>query len=105
MAPLSYVVPRLLEKATYVTLGVVFLGLLVAAALVRNVAFIAHRPLSFLLELFAMSVLTALPLYVFLLTRPIGGKKATIFFALFLAKLALLHVLLEISGFYGYVFS
>lgn len=98
-------IQELLLKATYGVLAVIFIGLLVASIIVRHTAIMIGKPLVFLTELFAMSVLTALPIYAFIATRKLKTKTAHQFFLVFVIKLALLHVLLEVSGFYDYMFK
>lgn len=93
----------LLLKATYVVMTIVFIGLLIASIIVRHTSIMVGKPGVFFAELFAMSVLTALPMYAFVATRKISAKTATKFFLVFVIKLALLHVLLELSGFYDYI--
>lgn len=92
-------------KATYVLLAIVILGLLVTGIIVRNTSIIAGKPHIFLTELFAMSVLTALPLYVFIMTRRLSAKTASKLVLFFAIKLAIMHIFLELSGFYEYIFS
>lgn len=92
-------------KATYGILAIVGIGLLVASIIVRNTSIIFGKPLVFVAELVAMSIVTALPLYAFILTRKISFKTANKFVLLFAIKLAVMHVLLELSGFYEYMFS
>ena len=92
-------------KVTYGLLAIVGLGLMVSSILVRNTSIIAGKPSVFITELIAMSVLTALPLYVFMMTRKISAKTASKFVLFFAIKLAIMHVLLELSGFYEYMFT
>lgn len=98
-------VPKLLTYGLYVLLGIVALALLVASAIMRFTKFIAQHPLSFVTELIFMSIVTALPMLVFIFTRRIKVKLGLEYFLFFALKLAIIHVGCELSGFYDYAFS
>jgi hypothetical protein len=94
-----------LVYTTYAGLILAVLVLVVFAALVRHVSFMVSHTPEFFIELFAMGILTALPLLVFIYTRKTGWPTGLKLVGLFAIKLLVLHVLFELSGMYDYVFS
>lgn len=98
-------IPKLLTYGLYVLLGLVALALIVGSAIVRFTKFIVRHPLSFVTELIFMSIITSLPVLVFIFTRRIKAKLGLQYVLLFAVKLAIIHVGCELSGFYDYAFS
>lgn len=89
-----------------------FTGIILAYGLLIYMAFttqytgyIKTHPLRFIGEFLAFSLLPALPLILFVTTRNVSTKAATIWFATLWFKFALLHVLFELSGVYHYYFG
>lgn len=89
-----------LLKGTYVVFTIIAVVLIIASIVIRNTKMITMSFGKFLIELFAMSVIMALPVYIFTYTRNMNFKKCSMFVLFFIIKLAVLHVLLEISGLY-----
>jgi cell division protein FtsW (lipid II flippase) len=86
--------------ATYVALAIMGILVIMAAASARHVPFIRKHPRAFVFELVALGIVTALPMFVFVWTRGVTVKKCALVVLLFSIKLAILHTLLEIGGFY-----
>jgi hypothetical protein len=91
-----------------VTLMILLLGfayLLALSIIVRDVQLIKMRPFLFAVELLGMAVLPGLPLLFFVVSRNISWKTAWIWFVSLSVKFAIIHVLLEISGTYRWLFT
>lgn len=91
-----------------VTLMILLLGfayLLALSIVVRDVQLIKARPFLFAIELLGMAVLPGLPLLFFVVSRNISWKTAWLWFVSLSVKFAIIHVLLEISGTYRWLFT
>jgi len=76
------------------------------SVIIRDIGYIVKEPLQFTVELLAMGILPTLAFIIVMYYRTgnINSRRILESFAL-LIKFAGLHVLLEISGYYRYVFS
>ena len=80
----------------------VLIGLSVA---IRDVKIIKERPFLFAIETLLISILPAVPLLFFAVSRGIPMAKALAWFYGLAFKFAVFHILLQISGFYSYWFQ
>lgn len=64
--------------------------------------FIVAKPLAFVAELLLIATLTCLPIALIAYNRAMPFKEAMIMLIALWIKLVILHVLLEISGFYAW---
>ncbi len=104
---------RMDRKAVFLllTLGLFLLLILISAFLlflavmVPDTAMIRNRPFQFVFEWIVLSVGVALPFYVFVYTRGMDWATATAWFIGLSVKLAVLHVLFDLSGYYSYLFE
>ena len=79
-------------------------GALVLAALSvknRDIAFIKDHPLMFLLELLFISIIPGIGMFIISFTREATIKTSFFAFMALSAKLAVVHILLQLSGFYS----
>ena len=91
-----------------VTLMIILLGfayLLALSIIVRDVELIKRHPFLFAVELLGMTLLPGLPLLFFVVSRNITWRTAWIWFISLSVKFAVLHILLEISGTYRWLFT
>lgn len=88
------------------TIGLVLylIFLIIIAIIAPDVSFIKMKPTEFIIELFLVPTGACLPLLYFAYVRGLTMKKTLILFISFWIKLAVIHLLLEISGFYNWVF-
>lgn len=100
--------PRLFkafEFALFTGMVIAYAFLIYMAVRIRHVDYIKNHPFRFIAEFLCFSLLPALPLILFIMTRDVTPKVATIWFITLWFKFALLHVLFEISGVYHYYFD
>ena len=89
-----------------ITAVVIGLAILVPlAALKRNVTYIQSNPIYFTLELFLVGVLPAVIFLLFIETRGMSHDTAMTLFWGAIIKLAVVHVLFEMSGYYEHCFG
>ena len=72
---------------------------------VRDFKIIAERPLIFIVETLVISVIPAVPLFFFTLSRGISMASATKWVAGLSIKFAIFHIVFQTSGFYTYMFQ
>ena len=100
---------RISKVLNYVIVSAVIIAtviLIITSVIVRDVAFIKHHPMSFLLELFFMSVVSSLIIcLVFARTRNVKVRDSITWFFALVAKFAIFHVLFQLSGVYTVMFS
>lgn len=93
-------------KASIIVFLIVGFALLFATAIeVHDTAVIRTHPWLFVAELILMSVLPAIPLLFFVVSRKISIKIALFWFYALSAKFAILHILFQLSGFYSDLFG
>ena len=96
---------------TYLTVAIItaiVIGLAILvplAALKRQFTYIQSNPLYFTLELFLVSVLPAVIFLLFIETRGMSHSTAMALFWGATIKLAIVHFLFEISGYYEHCFG
>ncbi len=91
---------------SYFMLAAVAIGLifLVGAAIKqRHVSFMKDHPFLFSMECILVSILPALPLFFFTVSRGISIQHASILFSTLTLKCAAIHILFEISGYYKFM--
>lgn len=93
----------------YVLYGGLFLTLLVLGMFsfyVQDYDFIIQHPGAFFSELIAVGLLPALLMvFVFSITRKLSPNETLVWFFTVLLKLMILHLLLQLSGCYSYMFG
>jgi hypothetical protein len=72
---------------------------------VRDVDIIKRSPLLFIIETILVSLLPAIPIFFFVISREISFAVATAWVYGLSIKFAVFHVLFQVSGFYTYMFS
>jgi len=72
---------------------------------VSDTAFILAHPLKFLLELFVVSVVPAAVFAVLIVTRDADKSRIFVAIAVLAFKFAVLHILLQTSGYYKHLFD
>lgn len=97
---------QLITNAVLLLVGASVVFLAVVSALVRDLAYPTKKPLSFAMETLAMATFSSMTIFLMTYLRGIRFSKTTVeeFFILF-AKFGVLHILLQFSGFYSYIFS
>lgn len=88
--------------------GVIFaiFALIIVSLVVRDIEFIRNQPGEFFIELIFVSLIPALLMvFVFARTRKLDSRQTLVWFLGILFKLMVFHILLQISGFYTYVFK
>lgn len=90
---------------TVVLLVIAFIYLLVLSIIVRDYKIIVERPFLFTLELIFMTVLPAIPILFFKISRNIPMKDAIIWTVNFAWQAGAFHVVLQLSGIYSYLFG
>ncbi len=89
-----------------ITAIVIGLAILVPlAGLKRHVSYIQSNPFYFTLELLLVGVLPAVIFFLFIETRGMSHDTAMTLFWGVCIKLTLVHILLEISGYYEHCFG
>lgn len=83
--------------AMVIVLGVI---LTVFSVLVRDIAFPKAHPFAFAIETIALGILPALPIFVLAHYRGVTRGHAWVLFASLAAKLVVVHLLFQFSGFY-----
>lgn len=87
----------------YSLFGILFLGaayLFVLTLLRRDFEIIVRRPFIFIVELILVSIIPAVPLLFFAVSRKISLSEAMTWFIALAVKFAIFHVLLQTSGMY-----
>lgn len=87
---------------------VIFMGLFLLFAmsiLVRDTKYIEEHPNKFMIELFLISVLAAIPIFYLGYARDVSLKTTTIDFIFLVVKFALFHIGMQLSGFYSNIFE
>jgi hypothetical protein len=97
---------QLITDAVLLLVGASVVFLAVVSALVKDLAYPTKKPLSFAMETLAMATFSSMTIFLMTYLRGIRFSKTTVeeFFILF-AKFGVLHILLQFSGFYSYIFS
>ena len=97
---------QLITDAVLMLVGASVVFLAVVSALVRDLAYPNKKPLNFAMETLAMATFSSMTIFLMTYLRGVRFSGATVeeFFVLF-AKFGVLHVLLQFSGFYSYIFS
>lgn len=99
----------MLNKISFwtLTIGAIMYAILlvIICILTPEVNFIKTKPLEFTVELIAFPTFACIPLVLFAYYRGLTLKSATIFIVSFWLKILLLHLLLEISGFYNWLLA
>ena len=82
------------------------MGLAGMSAVIKDIDFIIDEPLKFTIETFIMGLLPtlALILIIYFRTKKFTSQNKVDSLILF-SKFAILHVLLQISGYYRYIFD
>ena len=88
-----------------VILVIYFIYVLLIAIFYPYFEFIVAKPFSFVTELLLVATLTCLPVALIAYNRSMPFKEAMIMLIALWIKLAVLHVLLEISGFYAWTIT
>ena len=93
-------------QASIVVFVLTGFALLFATALeVHDTAIVRAHPWLFIAELILMSVLPAIPLLFFVVSRQMTLKVALYWFSALSVKFAILHILFQLSGFYTDLFK
>jgi hypothetical protein len=97
---------QLITDAVLMLVGASVVFLAVVSALVKDLAYPNKKPLNFAMETLAMATFSSMIIFLMTYLRGVRFSGATVeeFFVLF-AKFGVLHVLLQFSGFYSYIFS
>lgn len=82
-----------------------FAMLLSTAVVVRDTILIRKHPFKFAAELVLMSILPAIPLLFFVISRNLPMNVALTWFYGLSFKFAVFHILFQLSGFYTYLFE
>uniref|UniRef100_A0A6C0KWN3 Uncharacterized protein n=1 Tax=viral metagenome TaxID=1070528 RepID=A0A6C0KWN3_9ZZZZ len=87
--------------------GCIFGGLIIVflSLIVRDTQFIQDNPGKFGIELFLMSVLAALPLFYIGYSRDLSLSTTLISFLTLMVQCGIIHLLLQLSGFYTNLFA
>jgi hypothetical protein len=92
---------RMLLKVTLFTgVGLMALFYAIMSAIVRDVDFMVHKPFYFAFEVIFVCLGTMAAFSIVFFTRSKPLSSLPIFAGLFVLKIAVLHVLLEVSGTY-----
>lgn len=89
-------------SAVAIVVGLVFL--IATSILVRDVDYMVRFPLRFSTETLSIAVVSALAAFILGWSRGISTKDQFIMFAGLIAKVVVLNVLLQLSGFYTVAF-
>jgi len=95
----------LITDTVVLIVGATVVFLSVVSALVKDLTYPNKKPLNFAVETITMATLSSL--IIFLMTYPRGypfTSKTVEEFGILFAKFGVLHILLQFSGFYSYVF-
>jgi hypothetical protein len=97
---------QLITDVVLMLVGASVVFLAVVSALVKDLAYPNKKPLNFAMETLAMATFSSMIIFLMTYLRGVRFSGATVeeFFVLF-AKFGVLHVLLQFSGFYSYIFS
>ena len=97
---------ELITDAVILIVGATVIFLSVVSALVKDLSYPNKKPVNFAIETLAMATFSSMTIFLMTYLRdvPFTGRTAEEFFVLF-AKFGVLHILLQFSGFYSYVFS
>lgn len=82
-----------------------FIYLLVFAILIHDVGYIKAHPFWFAVEWLVVSLVPALPFFIFTKTRGMTTPKAIIFFWSVAFKFAIFHLLMQLAGYYTHEFG
>jgi hypothetical protein len=93
------------EVVTVVALVLGFVYLLVLSIIIHDYKIIVEHPFIFTLELLFMMILPAIPLLFFKVSRGIPWKDAVIWATSLATKFGAFHVVLQLSGFYSFLFG
>lgn len=96
---------NLITDAVLLLVGASVVFLSVISAIVRDLTYPNKKPLNFTIETFAMATFSSMTIFLMTYLRgyPFTASTAEEFFVLF-AKFGVLHILLQFSGFYSYIF-
>jgi predicted transglutaminase-like protease len=96
---------NLLTNTIVFVVGATVVFLSVVASLVKDLTYPQKSPISFTLEALAMATFSSLTIFLMTILRGYKISSSTFeeFFVLF-AKFGVLHILLQFSGFYSYIF-
>lgn len=97
-------VPKVLSHATIWIIVLIFIVLIITSAIVRDYRYMVEKPLFFMVETIMISILPALPIFFFYVTRSTSPKQTTLTFLALVIKFAALHILFQLSGIYSYTF-
>ena len=104
ISELSKSVYNILKILILFTLVVGLVLIFAMAIIVRDTEFIEEKPNKFLMELFLISVLAAVPIFYIGYARDVSLKTTTIDFILLVIKFGLFHIGMQLSGFYTNMF-
>jgi len=104
-SPLSQAAYSILKNLTIMALAFGFFILFLLSIIVRDTHFITENPNKFMIELFLMSVLAALPIFYIGYSRGLGLSSTVTDFLLLMVKFAALHIGFQLSGFYTNIFA
>jgi hypothetical protein len=95
----------LITNAIVLVVGATLVFLSVVSSLVRDFSYPQSNPLKFTIEVLSMATFSSLTIFLMSSFRgyPIGLQTLEEFSILF-AKFGILHILLQFSGFYSYIF-
>ena len=96
---------QLITNAIILIVGASFLFLATVSFLIKDLAYPTKTPINFTIETFLMAFLSASVIFAMTILRGYKISGQTFFeFGLLSAKFGILHVLLQFSGFYSYIF-
>lgn len=92
---------------TLIIIAIVFglFLLFVMSIIVHDTKYIQEYPNKFMIELFLISVLAAIPIFYIGYARDVSLKTTTIDFILLVVKFGLFHIGMQLSGFYTNMFE
>jgi len=96
---------ELITNTVILIVGAAVIFLAVVSSLVRDLVYPNKKPLSFAMETLAMATFSSMTIFLMTYLRgyPFTASTAEEFFVLF-TKFGVLHILLQFSGFYSYIF-
>lgn len=105
ISEVSRAVYSVLKILILLVLIIGFFLLFVLSIVVHDTKYIQEFPNKFAIELFLISVLAAIPIFYIGYARDVSLKTTTIDFILLVIKFGLLHIGLQLSGFYTNMFE
>ena len=107
MTPEQQSLSFLLNKISFwiLLIGVIayLIGLAIISIIIPDTKYIREHPWKFIIELFLFPTMMSLPFILFGIYRKLNFKSIMFIYWSFWIKIMILHILLELSGFYTYL--